>query len=84
MELAPPSCLVGRDPGYSRMTGNPETDSPPVFANIDGTHGRLVLLVLPAMLHSSSTTELTLSPRPRVTVVITPILITYSSDGAGV
>ena len=84
MELAPLSCLVGSDPGYSRMMGNPETDSPPVFANIDGAHGGLVLLVLPVMLTNSSTTDRALSPRLRVTGVITPILITHSSGGAGV
>jgi hypothetical protein len=59
-------------------------DSPPVFANIDGAHGRLVLLVLPAMLRNSATTDLALSPRLRGTFVMTPILITHSSGGAGV
>jgi hypothetical protein len=36
------------------------------------------------MLHSSATTDLALSPRLRETDLITPILITHSSGGAGV
>lgn len=65
------------------MTVNLETDPPRFFANIDEAQGRLVLLVLPTMLYNSAIADLALSPRPRVLAVITLILITHSSGGAG-
>lgn len=65
------------------MTVNLETDPPRFFANVDEAQGRLILLVLPTMLRSSATSDLAQSPRLRVTVVITPILIAHSSGGAG-